>query len=241
MPNHFIRVIAALSISICMVSSCTDAAKQDNQLTGQEKKEGWVLLFDGQSTKGWHLYNDDKRHSTWSVSNGELICGPDVRFDHMDLVTDKEYKNFDLRFDWKINKGGNSGVFINVVERPEISTTWASAPEYQMLEGSHPDYTDPLKRSGGIFGLVLQKNPVDTTHFGVWNESRILQQDGHVEFYLNGQLTVQQDLTSQAWIDAIARTHFNNFPGFGRQTSGRIALQDWQKAVAFKNIKIREL
>jgi hypothetical protein len=224
-----------------MVSSCADTAKYDNQLTEQEKKEGWVLLFDGRSTKGWHLYNDDKRPSTWSVSNGELICGPDIRFDHMDLVTDKEYKNFDLRFDWKINKGGNSGVFINVVERPDIPATWASGPEYQMLEGSHPDYSDPLKRSGGIFGLVPQKNPVDTTHFGVWNESRIRQKDGRVEFYLNGILTVQQDLASKAWIDTITRTHFNNFPGFGRQTSGRIALQDWQKAVAFKNIKIREL
>jgi hypothetical protein len=222
-----------------MIGACGEI-KHDNQLTEKEKKEGWVLLFDGQSTKGWHLYNNDKRPSTWSVKNGELTCGPDIRFDHIDLVTDKEYKNFDLTFDWKINKGGNSGVFINVVERPEIQATWASAPEYQMLEGSHPDYLDPLKRSGCIFGLVPQMNPVDTTRAGVWNESRIKQRDGHLEFYLNGVLTVQQDLTSQAWIDTISRTHFNNFPGFGRQSSGHIALQDWQKEVAFKNMKIRE-
>jgi hypothetical protein len=223
-----------------MVSSCTNG-KKDNQLTESEKKEGWVLLFDGQSTKGWHLYNNDKRPSTWSVSNGELICGPDIRFDHMDLVTDKEYKNFDLTFEWKINKGGNSGVFINVVERPDIQATWASAPEYQMLEGSHPDYLDPLKRSGCIFGLLPQKNQVDTTRAGVWNESRIRQQDGHLECYLNGILTVQADLTSPAWADTVAKTHFKNFPAFGKQTSGHIALQDWQKAVAFKNVKIREL
>ncbi len=240
MPPPFIKIIGACLFVICIISSCTEV-KHDNQLTEKEKKEGWVLLFDGQSTKGWHLYNDDKRASTWTVSNGELICGPDIRFDHMDLVTDKEYKNFDLTFDWKINKGGNSGVFINVVERPDIQATWASGPEYQMLEGSHPDYADPLKRSGCIFGLLPQKNPVDTTRAGVWNESRIKQLDGHVEFYLNGVLTVQQDFTSPAWIDTIGKTHFNNFPGFGKQTSGRIALQDWQKAVAFKNIKIREL
>src|SRR5689334_13017385 len=112
MPNHFIRTIGALSFVICMTSACTDTGKRDNQLTEKEKKEGWALLFDGVSTKGWHLYNNDKRTSTWTVSNGELICGPDIRLDHMDLVTDKEYKNFDLTFDWKINKGGNSGVFI---------------------------------------------------------------------------------------------------------------------------------
>jgi len=241
MPNHFIRTIGALSFVLCMTSACTDTGKRDNQLTEKEKKEGWVLLFDGVSTKGWHLYNNDKRASTWTVSNGELICGPDIRLDNMDLVTDKEYKNFDLTFDWKINKGGNSGVFINVVERPDIQATWASAPEYQMLEGTHQDQENPRQRSGCMFNVFPSKVPMDTTRAGQWYASRIKQQDGHLEFYLNGVLTVQTDLTSQAWTDSVAKSNFHNFPSFGKQTSGRIALQDWQKAVSFKNIKIREL
>ena len=240
MPSHFIRTIGALLFVVCMISSCT-MRKPQNGLTEKEKKEGWVLLFDGQSTKGWHLYNNDKRPSTWSVSNEELICGPDVRFDHMDLVTDKEYKNFELTFDWKINKGGNSGVFINVVERPDIQATWASGPEYQMLEHTHPDQENPRQRSGCMFNLFPPKVTMDTTRADRWYTSRIKQQDGHVEFYLDGVLTVEADLTSPAWTDSVAKSSFHNLPLFGKQTSGRIALQDWQKAVAFQNIKIREL
>lgn len=118
-------------------------------------------------------------------------------------MTDKEYTNYDLRFDWKINKEGNSGVFIDVQERPDI--------------------------------------PARETRAGAWNESRMVQKDGHVEFYLNGVLTTQQDFRSSAWTDSIAKTRFNTYPESGKHVSGHIALQDWFKAVSFKNIRIREL
>src|SRR4051812_42816810 len=117
MNTRSITTIAAICMMLISLPSCT-SEKKDNELTDMEKKDGWALLFDGVSTKGWHPYNNDKRTLTWSVNNGELVCGPDVRFDHIDLVTDKEYKNYELIFDWKINKGGNSGVFIDVLERP---------------------------------------------------------------------------------------------------------------------------
>ncbi|MBN9386223.1 MAG: DUF1080 domain-containing protein [Chitinophagaceae bacterium] len=241
MTSHLIGYIGAILFSACFISSCTGEGMRDNQLTEKEKKEGWVLLFDGNSTKGWHLYNNAKDSSTWTVKNGELTCGPDIRYIHLDLVSDKEYKNFDLRFDWKINKGGNSGVFINVVERPDIQAAWASGPEYQILEKSHPDYEKPDKRPGGLYGFAEQGDPVDTRPFNEWNESRIRQQDGRVEFYLNGVLTAQRDFHSQGWVDSVGKTYFNNFSEFGRHTSGHIALQDWQKAISFKNIRIREL
>ena len=240
MTSHLIKSIAAIFFAVCFMPSCTGGGKHDNELTEEEKKEGWVLLFDGTSMKGWHLYNNYKS-STWSVKDGELICGPDKRLEHGDLVTDKEYTNYDLRFDWKINKEGNSGVFINVLERPDIPATYASGPEYQILEVSHVDYTDPVKRTGCIFDLTRQINPVNQLPPGQWNESRIRQQNGHVEFYLNGVLTTEQDLTSAAWIDSVGKTHFSRYPEFGKHVSGHIALQDWFKAVSFKNFKIREL
>jgi len=222
-----------------MIPACS-GGKHDNALTDEEKKEGWVLLFDGRSMQGWHLYNNYKS-ATWSVKDGELICGPDKRLEHGDLVTDKEYTNYDLRFDWKINKEGNSGVFIDVQERPDIPATYASGPEYQILEVSHADYADPVKRSGVIFNLTRQLNPVNQRPAGEWNESRILQQNGRVEFYLNGVLTTQQDFRSATWTDSVARTNFNKYPEFGKHVSGHIALQDWFKAVSFKNLRIREL
>jgi hypothetical protein len=235
-----IKTIATLFFAAFLFTACT-GGKHDNQLSDEEKKEGFVLLFDGSTLNGWHPYNNDQRPSTWSVKDGELVCGPDKRLVHMDLVTDKEYTNYDLRFDWKINKEGNSGVFIDVLERTNIPATYASGPEYQMLEVSHVDYEDSTKRTGCIFKLTKQLGPVTQSPPGQWNESRIVQKNGKVEFYLNGVLTTQQDMTSAAWTDSIARTGFNKYPEFGRSTGGRIALQDWFKAVSFKNFRIREL
>ncbi|MBS1659897.1 MAG: DUF1080 domain-containing protein [Bacteroidetes bacterium] len=240
MTRHLTQTLAALCLAACTLFACTTKTP-DNQLSEQEKSEGWSLLFDGQSTKGWHIYNNAKGPSTWSVSNGELVCGPDVRLVHLDLVSDGEYKNYDLRFDWKINKGGNSGVFINVVEKPDIPAAWASGPEYQMLDTSHPDFHLPTKRSGTLFALTAPLSPAETKPSPQWNQSRIVQRDGHIEFYLNGILTTKQDLTDPAWLDSVSKTYFNNFPSFGRQTSGHIGLQDWHKSIAFKNIKIRQL
>ena len=106
--------------------------EKNNQLTDEEKKDGWVLLFDGKSTDGWHLYNRGKVPSVWIAKDDELYCDADSKREQGDLTSDKEFENFDLQFDWKIEKRGNSGVFINVIERPDIKTTYASGPEYQI-------------------------------------------------------------------------------------------------------------
>lgn len=234
------KMIAGLLSTAFFIASCTGGGA-NNRLTDQEKKDGFVLLFDGSTLNGWHPYNNDKRTLTWSVQNGELVCGPDKRLEHIDLVTDKEYTNYDLRFDWKINKEGNSGVFIDVQERPDIPATYASGPEYQLLEETHVDNSNPLKKTGCIFNLTKQIDPGRPTKAGEWNSSEIVQKDGHVQFFLDGVLTTEADFKSQAWADTVAKTHFATFPEFGKHVSGHIALQDWFKAVSFKNMRIREL
>ena len=210
-------------------------------MTDDEKKNGWVLLFDGKSTDGWHLYNRGKVPSVWIVKNDELYCDANSNREQGDLTSDKEFENFDLQFDWKIEKMGNSGVFINVIERPDIKTTYASGPEYQILEKSHPDYPDSSKRSGCMFGFGPQKNAVGATNFNEWYHSRIKQLNGKTEFYLDGVLTAEQDFTSQAWLDKVKQSNFKNYAEFGKHTKGHIALQQWAKSISFRNIKIKEL
>ena len=109
--------------------ACSGPTEQHNILTDTEKKDGWALLFDGTSLKGWHLFNRGDIPSAWSADSGNLVCNPHAKnVKHGDLVTDKEYENFDLRFEWKISKAGNSGVFIDVQERPELGTTFSTGP-----------------------------------------------------------------------------------------------------------------
>lgn len=222
-------------------TTATQPQHADNQLSQTEQKDGWRLLFDGKTTDGWHLYNKGQQVSAWRVTDGALIFTPDENLERGDLVSDKSYENFHLKFDWNISKGGNSGVFINVQERPDIPTAWASGPEYQLLEQSHQDYSQPLKQSGCIFNIAAQKNSAVMKPLGEWNQSEIRQQDGKIEFYLNGVLTAQEDLRSSAWKEAIAKGGFKLFPEFGKQTKGKIALQQWLNGISFKNITIREL
>jgi hypothetical protein len=201
------------------------------------------LLFDGKTTNGWHIYNKGIVPSGWIVQNDELHCKADAQnVEHGDLVTDKEFRNFDLRFEWKISHAGNSGAFINVVERVDIPAAWASGPEYQLLEKSHADYaTSEKKRPGCLYGFAPQINSIEPRPFVEWNQSRIKQENGKIEFYLNDVLTAEQDLYSQEWKDMVANSGFKDFPEFGKSTKGHIALQDWAKGVAFRNIKIKEL
>ncbi len=238
----FLSISAGVSL---LFSSFSIDPQPVNQLSAQEKKDGWKLLFDGKTTKGWHLYNQGQKASVWKVQNGELQCQPNApgsTLEHGDLVTDQEFKNFDLKFDWKISKEGNSGVFINVVEKKENPTAWTSGPEYQLLEPSHYDYkADPKKRAGCLYGFAPQKNEAVTRPVGQWNHSEIKQVNGKIEFYLNGVLTAEQNLNSEQWKQMIQNSNFKNYPAFGKVTKGRIGLQDWMKGIAFQNIKVKEL
>lgn len=242
MNKSFIKSLLAFYFIAFIFSSCTNEKEQNNQLTEAEKKDGWALLFDGKSTDGWHLYNKGKIPSAWKAANGELFCNAEDSLLHGDLISDKEFENFDLKFEWKIPRLGNSGVFIDVLERSDIPYAWASAPEYQMLEKEHPDYgKSPVKQSGTLFGLASQINPVESKPTGEWNQSRIKQLNGKIEFYLNDVLTVQQDLSSQAWADTISKSGFKDLSEFGKHTKGHIGLQFWSRGISFRNIKIKEL
>lgn len=225
--------------------SCSEKKVGNNELSDSEIKDGWQLLFDGKTANGWHLYNKANAPSAWIVKDGELFCNPDTfEVEHGDLVSDAEYENFELKFDWKITTAGNSGVFINVIERDTIPRAWASGPEYQLLdhEGIGKDYLkDSTKWAACLYGFMPQKNVSKPKPAGEWNESKIVQRSGKIQFYLNGILTAEQDLTSEDWKGMVANSGFKYFPLFGKNTKGRLALQDWSKGVSFRNIKIKEM
>ncbi|UII75830.1 DUF1080 domain-containing protein [Flagellimonas sp. HMM57] len=215
-----------------------------NELLGIEKEQGWALLFDGKTLNGWHLYNnpDSTGFSAWEVRDGTLFCNAtDESRVFGDLVTDREYENYELVFEWQMSFRGNGGVFINVQESPDHSATYKTGPEYQLLEPSHMDTKTPLKRSGCLWGLSPQLNNVEAKATGQWNTGKIIQQNGNIKFYLNGKLTAKEDLTSSDWRTKIAASNFKDMAGFGKATQGKIALQNWYFDSWFRNMKIREL
>jgi hypothetical protein len=238
----------ALSFSLISCDSKTqteETAIEDNTLSDEEKTDGWELLFDGKTTDGWHLYNLGDVPSAWIVKGGELFCKPDTfEVVHGDLVSNKTYSNYDLTFDWNISLAGNSGVFINVMEAEENPTAWTSGPEYQLLDnlGIHKEYLDDTTHwAGCLYGYQKNLNVVEHKPAGEWNNSRILQENGVVKYWLNGVQTSEMDFNSEEWKELVANSSFKSFPNFGNKTEGHIALQDWSKGVSFRNIKIKNL
>jgi len=239
MPKQIFSKTVFFLLMSCIIS-CT-GGQQANRLSGAEKNEGWMLLFDGKSLDGWHLYRKGNQSSVWDVKDGVLSCDPRNGKAQGDLVTDEEFEDFDLTFEWKMGDDGNSGVFIDVLESDSLPAVWFSGPEYQLLGNANPDYPVANERSGCLFGISAQKTPVAIKPVDQWNQSRIKQVNGKVQFYLNGVLTVEEDLKSQAWIDKVRKSGFKDHPQFGKYSKGHIALQDWAKGVSFRNIKLKKL
>lgn len=213
-----------------------------NTLTEQEKQQGWQLLFDGETTQGWHPFQHPGAQSAWIVRDGMLTINLKASgVQHGDLATDLEFENYELQFEWKSPANGNSGVFINVQETPEHQIAWQTGPEYQLLGTAHKDNEDPAKRSGDIFGYVSALASANVYNEAQWNQSVIRQHNGKVEFYLNGSRTASVDFSSREWKDWLAESRFKDLPQFSASTRGHIVLQEWTSPIYFRNIRIKQL
>ncbi len=211
-----------------------------NMLSKAQKKEGWQLLFDGKTTKGWHTFNQDEVSNKWSVSEGILTYNPKASGKGGDLVTDGEYQNFHLKLDWKVSDCGNSGVIFNIQEDGQ-EKTYHTGPEMQILDNTcHADAKYPTHRAGSLYDLI-QAQPETVKPAGEWNTAEIILDQGHLVFKLNGTQVVETQMFNQKWDEMLANSKFKQWPGFGTFQKGRIGLQDHGDVVEFRNIMIMEL
>ena len=216
-----------------------------NTLTPEEMAAGWQLLFDGETTDGWRGYNQPAFPETgWGVDDGDLVVmASDGSEEGLggDIVTEAQFSDFELVFDFLVTPVGNSGVFYRVQEHPERSL-WQVAPEYQVLDDSAyiaMEGFDPRTHlTGDNYDLhsaaVRAMNPI-----GEWNRGRILVDGTRVEHWLNGHKTVEYELFSPEWEARVAESKFAPYPEYARALTGRIALQDHGHELRYRNIKIR--
>ncbi len=206
-----------------------------NTLTAREMTEGWRLLFDGRTTAGWRGYRTATLSDGWQVVDGALTrVGPGG-----DIVSEDTFGDFELRIDWNVSPGGNSGIFFRAVETTDA--VWQNSPELQILDdAAHRDGLTPETSAGSNYALhPPTQNAVRPA--GEWNETRLIVRGAHVEHWLNGVKTVTYELWSDDWKARVAASKFRDTPSYGLARSGRIALQDHGDRVAFRNIKIRPL
>jgi len=214
------------------------AQSTPNQLSSEERAAGWKLLFDGQTTQGWHSFKKSSfPASGWAVEDGWLHC---LGKNGGDVLSDGEYDQFDLQWEWKIEPAGNSGLKYFVVE----SRGSALGHEYQMLDDQkNPDG----KIAGGkhvtasFYDVLKPIVPPPTKPVGEINQSRIVVKGNHVEHWLNGVKVLEYECGSDAVKAAVAESKFKNISGFGERVKAHLLLQDHHSQVWFRNLKIRDL
>ncbi len=220
------------------------APRPANELTAAEKAQGWKLLFDGKTTDGWRGFNKpDFPKSGWSVEDGWLENAASTHQDKFgggDIVTTDTFDNFDLRFEWKISQGGNSGVKYLV---DETRKGGAIAHEYQIIDDErHADAKiGPHRQTASLYDVIPAPAGKPIKPAGEINEGRILVDGNHVEHWLNGKKLIEYELDSPALKAGMAKSKFKDVKGWESKLRGPILLQDHGDEVAFRNIKIREL
>lgn len=220
------------------------AEPANNRLTSKEKADGWKLLFDGKSIDGWRGYQLDDAHPGWAVQDGCLVLTPTKGM--TDLLTKKEYGDFELVVEWQISKGGNSGILFRASE--EHQKVWHSAVEIQVLDNEfHMNKRENKIETVGLThaaGAIYALHPAKTKSFrerGAWNETRIIAKGTTVVVYHNNTKVGSYDTDSADFKERVANSKFNKYPGFGSLPKGHIVLQAHGDAVKFRNLKLRAL
>ncbi|HYM27737.1 MAG TPA: DUF1080 domain-containing protein [Steroidobacteraceae bacterium] len=196
----------------------------------------WHSLLEEHAAPAWRGWKESGLPAGWHVDGGVLTKDGAVD----DLVSEQSYGNFELELEWKIGKGGNSGIFYRGTR--EYDHIYWSGPEYQLLDDANaPDGRSRLTSAAAAYALYGPPAGV-VKPFDQWNKTRIVVKGNHVEHWLNGRKVVEYELKSADWNAKVAASKFKAYPNYGMAASGHIGIQgDHPGALAVRHIRIREL
>ena len=232
-----------------------------------QDKDGYYVIFDGETLNGWRGYGKDNAPSRWTVEDGCIKftgtgTGEGQTLEGGDLIFAHKFKNFQLELEWKVSKGGNSGILYLAQEIKEYNaegtTQWSpiyiSSPEYQVLDNAnHPDALlgiDGNRQSASLYDMIPAK-PQNQNPYGEWNTAKIMVYKGTVVHGQNGANVVEYHLWTPQWTDMLQASKFsqekwplafellNNCGGDNHE--GYIGLQDHGDDVWYRNIRVKVL
>ena len=232
-----------------------------------QDKDGYYVIFDGETLNGWRGYGKDNAPSRWTVEDGCIRftgsgTGEGQTLEGGDLIFAHKFQNFQLELEWKVSKGGNSGIFYlaqEVTTKKEDGTEryepiYISSPEYQVLDNAnHPDAqlgVDGNRQSASLYDMIPAK-PQNQNPYGEWNKAKFMVYKGTVVHGQNDANVVEYHLWTQQWTDMLQASKFsqekwplafellNNCGGENHE--GYIGLQDHGDDVWYRNIRVKVL
>jgi hypothetical protein len=248
--NKLLSIALCASVFAACNSSSTNTTTTDTTATKDTTTAmqpmaadtGWASLFDGTTLNGWHSFGAASASAKWSADSGAIHFNPATKGDDGDLVSNDSFANFDLKIDWKIAKGGNSGILFYVQDdKAKYEDTYKTGPEMQVLDDErNEDNKLPSHRAGSLYDLI-QATPGAVRPAEQWNSVEIVANNGKLDFYLNGVHVVNTTMWDDGWKKMVAGSKFKQWPAFGTFKNGHIALQDHGFNVWYKNIQVRKL
>ena len=216
-----------------------------------KKDSDWIYLFDGETTDGWRAYNGETIPDKWAAVDGNLTFDTELKLEEEwsgggDIIYHKEqFEYFELYLEWKLPKGGNSGIFYHVQEG--YNAPYEISPEYQILDDDGWEEINNAKleswqKSGADY--AMHEPNIDNKSLnpaGEWNSSRIIYTKEKAEHWLNGKLLLSFVPYSEDWYSKRNSGKWDDFPDYGKFKNGYIALQDHDTPIWFRNIKIKKL
>lgn len=236
-----ISILALLAAAACSPGSAPAPAADDPDVGVRSASSGeWEILFDGSGLDRWRGFRRDDVPAAWSVQDGALAFTPvDDEAQRGDILSRDVFGDFELRLEWRVAEGGNSGIIYRVTE--DERATWLSGLEMQVLDDArHSDGQIPSHRAGALYDLVVPPAGI-TRPVGEWNEARIEVRGNRVRHWLNGHLTADVEIGSDDWNERLAASKFADVPSFAAASEGHIALQDHGDPVWYREIRVRRL
>jgi hypothetical protein len=218
----------ALPVGALILASCASLRSH--------AQGSWKPLFDGTTTAAWRGYHAPAMPAGWDIVDGVLY----KKGTALDIMTRETFGDFELEMEWKLEQGGNAGIFYRATE--EYDKIYWSGTEYQLLDDPNaPDGRTRMTSAGAAYGLYPAAEGA-LRPAGEWQKTRIVLQKNHVEHWLNGTKVAEYTLWSDDWKAKVKASKFGKYPNYGLAPRGAIGIQgDHNGALSLRNIRIRPL